>query len=340
MLGVLFAVLSAATFAINNVASRRGVVTGTPSQGMALTIPIGVAFFLLLAIGSGEIVRLAQFPATAVAWLAGFGLVHFVFGRYFNYHANQAAGVNLTAPVVQLQVVVALVLAVVVLHEPCTALQMIGGVLILAGSFVTQRQPVRALPASLDVPTIDPSVSAEPSEGKTRPFAPRYLAGYLFASLAALGYGTSPILARFALAETGAASGILGGLIAYATATAFMAVALLWSPTRRDVRSLKRENLRWFVWSGLLVAAAQGLFFSAIAVAPVMVVMPILQMSLVFRLILSTWLNPDHEVFGWIVIMGAAISIVGALLVSVDTGFILDALAVPDALGNVLRWRV
>ena len=43
---------------------------------------------------------------------------------------------------------------------------------------------------------------------------------------------------------------------------------------------------------------AQGFFFAAVAVAPVMLVMPLLQMSLVFRVLLSTWLNPDHEVFG------------------------------------------
>ena len=72
--------------------------------------------------------------------MAGVGMLHFVFGRYCNFSANPAAGVNLTAPVVQLQVVVTLVLAVIVLHEPCTALQMIGGALIVAGSIITQRR--------------------------------------------------------------------------------------------------------------------------------------------------------------------------------------------------------
>ena len=56
---------------------------------------------------------------------------------------------------------------------------------------------------------------------------PRYLAGYIFASLAALAYGTTPIMARFALEHTGPATGILGGLIAYVAATAVVALALL-----------------------------------------------------------------------------------------------------------------
>jgi drug/metabolite transporter (DMT)-like permease len=38
---------------------------------------------------------------------------------------------------------VTLVLAVAILHEPCTLLQAIGGVLIVSGSIVTQRQPAR-----------------------------------------------------------------------------------------------------------------------------------------------------------------------------------------------------
>jgi drug/metabolite transporter (DMT)-like permease len=322
VLGATFAVLSALSFAINNAAARRGVITGTPIQGMAITVPMGVVLFLLLAIVTGELLRWAQYSPRAAAWMAGVGLVHFIFGRYCNYRANQVAGVNLTAPVVQLQVIVTLVFAVVILKEPCTVLQMIGGALILTGSFLTQQQPARR------------------GTGKPPVFVPRYLLGYLFASLAALGYGTSPIMARFALADTGPMSGILGGLIAYAAATAFVAVALLWPPVRRDVMALKRENLPWFAYSGLFVAVAQGFFYAAVAVAPIMLVMPILQMSLVFRLIISTWLNPDHEVFGPIVIMGAAVSLIGSLTVAVNTDYILSALSVPDALGSLLRWRV
>ena len=83
--------------------------------------------------------------------MAGLGVLHFVIGRYCNFRANAVAGVNLTAPVVQLQVVVTMVLAVIVLHEPCTALQMIGGALILAGSLITQRAPART--AAVETPS-------------------------------------------------------------------------------------------------------------------------------------------------------------------------------------------
>jgi drug/metabolite transporter (DMT)-like permease len=327
VLGVILALLSAATFALNNAAARRGVVTGTPRQGMAVSIPIGVACFLPVAIVSGEIGRLPQFPLAAAAWMAGVGIVHFVVGRFFNYSANQAAGVNLAGPVVQLQVIWTLFLAVVILGEPCSLLQMIGAGLIVAGSIITQQQPARS--------------RAGLTAAATRAvFVPHYVKGYVFGLLAALAYGTSPIMARHALQHTGATTGIIGGLIAYVAATALVALALLLPAIRREVMATKPENRRWFIFSGVSVAMAQGFFFAAVAVAPVMLVMPLLQMSLVFRVLLSTWLNPDHEVFGAFVLAGIAIAVAGALMVSIDTDVILNAFGIPDVIADALRWRV
>src|SRR5262249_23554926 len=74
----------------------------------------------------------------AFVWLACQGVVHFVIGRYCNYKSNQLMGVNLTAPVVQLQVPFAMLLAVVTLHEKFTVLQALGSALMLGGSFITQ----------------------------------------------------------------------------------------------------------------------------------------------------------------------------------------------------------
>jgi drug/metabolite transporter (DMT)-like permease len=327
VLGAVFAILSAASFALNNATVRRGVVSGTPIQGMAITVPLGVLCFLPLTLLTGELLHVSEFPHAAMAWMAGLGVLHFIIGRYCNFKANALAGVNLTAPVVQLQVVVTMVLAVAVLHEPCTALQMIGGALILLGSLITQRAPARTAVVDTKKPT-------------EHLFAPRYLAGYVFATLAALAYGTTPIMARFALEHTGPATGMLGGLIAYISATTVVALALLSPSLRQNVSALNRHNARWFAMAGVFVAAAQGFFFAAVSLAPVMLVMPLLQLSLAFRMVFSTWLNPEHEVVGPLVLAGVIVSVLGALLVSIDTGLIVHTLALPEALARALLWRV
>jgi drug/metabolite transporter (DMT)-like permease len=322
VLGAILSILSAACFALNIAAARRGVVTGTPSQGTAVTVPIGVAVFLAAAIATGEIARLSSFPPASVGWMASVGLLHFLAGRYCNYRANQEAGVNITAPVVQLQILVTLVLAVAVLGEPLSLLQGIGGAVMVTGALVTQFQRPGARRAAAPV------------------FVAHHVRGYLFASLAALAYGTTPIMTRFALEHTGPTSGILGGLIAYGAATAVVAIALLWPPLWREVAATERENVRWFAYSGVFVAFAQGFFYSAVAVAPIMLVSPLLQFSLVFRLLFAKWLNPYHEVFGALVVVGVAASIVGAIAVSLDTDVILHALGAPEGLARVLRWRI
>jgi drug/metabolite transporter (DMT)-like permease len=339
VLGAILSLLSAATFALNITAARRGVVTGTPIQGTALTVPIGVACFLPVAIAAGQLARLEAFPLAAAGWMAGVGVLHFLVGRYCNYRANQAAGVNITAPVIQLQIVVTLALAVIILHEPCSALQMAGAAVMMAGALVTQYQrPGSAAPSASTVLQRGPvNAGVQPSETA---FVPRYVPGYLFASFAAIAYGTSPIMARFALESTGLGGGILGGLVAYCAATAVLGVAMIWPRLRRDVTAVKRENARWFVYSGVFVALAQGFFFSAVAVAPIMVVSPLLQFSLLFRFLFSKLFNPDHEIFGWLVIAGVGTSILGSLAVSADTDTILRFLALPEWLAAALRWRL
>ena len=258
MLGVLYAALGAFTFALNNVTMRRGVVTGSVLQGMALTVPIGGLSFLVMTVAFGELGQLVMFPTAAFTWLACQGVVHFVIGRYCNYKSNQLMGVNLTAPVIQLQVPFAMMLAVVTLHETFTVLQAIGSGLMLGGSFITHdyagkgnKKTLAPLPAATPIPTVPSQEELAAPEPKPRPNA--------------------------------------------------------W----RDIKCMKRENLPWFLSSAVLVAVSQAFVYASLAVAPLMVVTPILQLSLVFRLFLSQLINRDYEVMNTAVLIGAVTAVLG-----------------------------
>jgi drug/metabolite transporter (DMT)-like permease len=324
LLGAVLAVLSAATFALTNAVGRRGVISGTPAQGMVISMPVGLACFLVFALLTGAIEHLGRFNSTALASLSAAGVLHFVLGRYCNFRASQAAGVNLTAPVVQLHSVVTLVLAVVILREPCTVLQVAGAILMVSGSLVTQQSSQPTAARKLDAPA----------------FKPRIAAGFFFAFVAALAYGTSPIVVRQALQDIGALSGVAGGSVAYAAATVAVAFGLLIPALRRNVTSVTSENARWFVYSGIFVAAAHGFLYSALAVAPIMLVAPLLQLSLVFRFLFSLLLNPHHEVFGLVVILGTVVSIIGACAIAIDTQLILQALSIPEPIAAGLARRL
>ena len=334
MLGILYAALGAFTFALNNVAMRRGVVTGSVLQGMAMTVPIGGLSFLVMTIAFGELGHLVLFPAVAIAWLAGQGLVHFVLGRYCNYKSNQLMGVNLAAPVVQLQVPVAMVLAVATLHEKFTVLQTIGTVLMLGGSFVTQRNAGKGGKKAAAPAGTAPEPAAKPE------FRPRVAAGYILALGAALCYGASPLMARKAFLSAPGTGPTAAGCIAYAAATLFFALILFKPGSWRDIRGTSRENLPWFLSSAVLVAVSQAFVYASLAVAPLMVVTPILQLSLVFRLFLSQCINRDYEVMNAAVLVGAFTAVLGSILVSIDTDALATLLALPPSLGDFLRYRL
>ena len=266
----------------------------------------------------------------ALTWLACQGVVHFVIGRYCNYKSNQLMGVNLTAPVVQLQVPFAMMLAVVMLHEKFTVLQAIGSALMLGGSFITQG----ITQGNTGKGKRKASAAAKPI------FQPRVLSGYIFGLGAAICYGSSPLMARQAFLHAPDIGTAAGGCLAYTAATLFFLLILLKPGSWADIKSMKRENLPWFLSSAVLVAISQAFVYASLAVAPLMVVTPILQLSLVFRLFLSQRINRDYEVMNTAVVIGAFTAVLGSILVALDTDQLTMLLSLPPSLAEFLRHRL
>jgi hypothetical protein len=80
--------------------------------------------------------------------------------------------------------------------------------------------------------------------------------------------------------------------------------------------------------------------YASLAVAPLMVVTPILQLSLVFRLFLSQLINRDHEVMDTAVAIGAVTAVLGSILVSLDTDDLTMLPGLPLSLADLLRYRL
>jgi drug/metabolite transporter (DMT)-like permease len=334
LLGILYAAFGAFTFALNNVTMRRGVVTGSVLQGMALTVPIGGLSFLVMTVAFGQLSELAMFPKAAVAWLAGQGIVHFVIGRYCNFKSSQLMGVNLSAPVVQLQVPFAMLLAVLTLHERFTVLQAIGTVLMLGGSFVTQGNSGQGNSGQ------GKKALAAPEPKSSSTFQPRVLPGYLFGLGAAMCYGSSPLMARQAFLHATVGGAVAGGCLAYTAATLVFSLTLLSRGSWADITSMARENAPWFLASAVLVAVSQAFVYASLAVAPLMVVTPILQLSLVFRLFLSQLINRDHEVMNTAVVVGSFTAVLGSILVALDTDALTGFLGLSPSIADFLRYRI
>ena len=336
MLGGFLALLSAATFAFNNASVRRGVLSGSVSQAMAITVPIGVPIFFVAALLLGSLGIVTEFSTASLLWLSIAGIMHFVWGRYCNYRATKAMGAVLVGPVQQASMVFTLGLAIWLLGEVLTPLRAIGIVLVVLGSVtVPERESGKTGKGAKS-----PDRGASAGDTKTPAFKPKYLEGYVFALLSSTGFGLSPILIRLGF-EKGAdiATSVAGGLVSYGAATLAFGLILLWPGQLRHVTLVKPEAAKWFTISGVLVCLSQMFRYMALAVAPVSVVTPIQRLSILFRIYCGKLINPHHEVFSSKVIVGTIISLLGTLALSVSTDTVLALVPLPNWIVTAAHWQ-
>ncbi len=322
MLGSLLSLASAALFGLNSASIRRGVLTGTVVQGVAISIAVGIPILLIAAVATSAFDVITGMHSDLLLLLALAGAIHFGFARYCNYRSLQAMGSNLTRSFQQLSLLLTLVLALIFLGESLTPLRLLGIVLIMSGPlFMLKHRQHRA------------------AAGNENEFNPDYKTGILFSLLSALGFGISPILIRHSLLDTGVWGGIAGGLIAYLGGGAVIWLAVLITGKVRHVFALDRNTAKWFCLSGVFVTVSQMLRFMALAVAPVSIVAPIQQTSNIFQMLFAWLINRQHEAFGPWVIAGIIFSMLGAICVSISLEPILNALDLPPDLHRILSWR-
>ena len=331
MLGGFLARMSALTFAMNNASARRGVLTGSVLQALAISVPFGVPFLFLATVLFGGYAALTEFSLSSLLWFSAAGLVHFVMGRYCNYRGTKAIGANLVGPLQDLNIIYSMAMAVLILDEKITILKVIGFCLVMFG-------PLMALQAGNKERKAQKAKDSKPDSKSDNQFTPAYAEGYLFALLSGLCYGTSPILIREGMQTSDMGASIAGSFVSYSAATLFVLLLLVIPDNRRNVQTMQPVAAKWFAIAGLFVAISQMLRYMALAVAPVTVVSPIGRLSSVFRIYFSWILNREHEVFSPRVIVGTFVSLFGALILSLDTGYVLSLQDWSPFWTNALHW--
>jgi drug/metabolite transporter (DMT)-like permease len=311
-LGILFALLGAFSFSLNSVTMRRGISRGAASQGLYVTVFLGAVLFLIASVVSGQAFEIGSVAAKDLAFMAAGGVVHILGGRYCNYRAMGAIGVNRAQPIIGMSTLVSVMIAVAFLSESLSRLQGLGIVLVMIGpALVVPRRG----PSSEAVTTLlTPAGGARTTEAATmaKAFQPRMVEGYFFGGLAALLWGAGPVLMRAGVESNGL--GILGGTVSYLAAASVLALTLLIPGQASGALTLDRSARKFFFLAGLGSGFANGFRFSALALAPVSVVIPLMRSSVLFSLMLNFAFNRHLESFEPKVLGGIFISMAGAVL--------------------------
>ena len=310
MFGAVIAILAALSFSLSDVTVRRGVTKAPVAYGAIVTVTMGVPLFFMACLVTGQVFSVDQLSAWSYVLLAAAGIIHYVVGRYFNYAAIEAIGAARTGPIHTLGLPYSVLIAYLFLDEGITAGMVAGIVLIMIGPaiMVERRQRPLGSPqgaaASSSVAT-----GAPPAAG----FQLRQAEGYVFAIIAAVSYGTSPVLIRSALEGESGVS-LLGGLVSYVAAAVLLLVSLVLPSRRHLAHALEPASARLFFAPGFFVFMAQLFRFVALSLASVAVVATLLRFTTIFTLVLSWFMNRDLEKITARVIAGVLISLTGAVI--------------------------
>jgi drug/metabolite transporter (DMT)-like permease len=332
MLGIFFAMISAACFGFQNASARRGALSGTAIQGLVTSMVAGTLLFLGCAAVFGELDALTRMSLSDIGFLCAAGFAHFVWGRYWNIRALGAIGANLAGPVQQYQLLLSLSLAIFFLGEYLTPLKVLGIILVVsAPAFILHQRRAKSKrgPAAK-------AVGADVVTEKSK-FEPRLIEGYTCAILSGLGFGSSSVLAKAGLMSTGA--GFAGGFISYVCATAFVGLMLLSPGKLAEVRAMRGEARKWFFVSGMAVSFSQMFRYLALSVAPVTVTQPIQATSLIWRMVFGYFINREHEAFDRYVLIGLCLSFSGAFALAVSDASVLSHFDAPAWLIELSHWK-
>jgi drug/metabolite transporter (DMT)-like permease len=133
---------------------------------------------------------------------------------------------------------------------------------------------------------------------------------------AAFFYGLEPTLAKLGLQEGTPA--LVGLSIKTVSALVLLSLFLGYRrslPRRRSVRRLLKP---WFLIAGLLNTVFMGLYYVALQIAPVTLVIPIIATSPLVVVILSRLYLPDLERVSIRLVAGAVVVVIGAVAVTLS----------------------
>ena len=295
MLAVGLSLLAGLGFASAAIFARAGMqgIPPLPSTLISMTFRFIPALVLALVFALSDIRAL---PPVAFLWFLGLGAVNFLGGRTQNYEAINRIGAARSSTILGTSAVFAVIFAMTITGERPSALVLLGTAAVVAGLIATTGGSLR-----------------QGWSGDRRS-----LLGYLLALVAAASYGGTNVLAKELTQDYGSplvitAFSLLFGIVLLSPLAAQSALAGL-RTGRGDQTFVVYTAL-----SGLAAAAAIIALYYALQRADVVVVSPIVSSNPLLTLLLAKLFISLLEKITRQLVLGAAITVGGVILVVVGS---------------------
>lgn len=287
-LGVFLAVLGAVGLAGQSLTVRYGTVRSRSADALVVVLLVNLAVLTPVAFLFAD--PLGELTVRSLGIFVAAGLTGTLAGRAFHYEGIKRIGASRAEPIKASQPLHASVIAIVVLGEivtPGHALAMVAIVVGIALISVEHRR-------------------SEDTAGNGG------LVGLAFPLAAALFFGIEPTFAKLGFAA--GVSPLSGLLIKTVSAgVGFLAYLGATSGLPRPA-SFDRPELPWLIGAGVANTGFMLAYYAALDVAPVSVVVPLVQTSPLLVIVVSLLVvRDDLERVGPRLVVGALIAVVGAI---------------------------
>jgi drug/metabolite transporter, DME family len=282
----VLALVSALLSAGATIFIRQGLRTSGAYTGFWINVLVGaVAAWVAVAVTGGP----GPVSAKALGFFVLAGLVGTVCGRLFRFLAIERVGASVSTALINLNPMIATVLAIVLLGESVTMPIVVGTLVIVLGTILL-------------------SLS-----GQEMGFRPRLL---WLPILSATFFGTVSILRKLGL---GGAGPVIGTALNVTTAALAIAAFML-ATGQREAMIARGRPLAYFVAAGLMENTAVFLNIVALGMGTVSVVTPLYGSSPIFVLLLSLVFLRGVEALTARVVAGTVLIVLGIYLISALAG--------------------
>jgi drug/metabolite transporter (DMT)-like permease len=289
-IGPLFAILTAAIFAVTQILVRRATYQSEESfTPLAVSMLVGTPIFVVLVSIAGEWRAFVSFTWQQYVLLGAAGLVHLIIARFLFFNSTRIIGANPTAAITRTSVIFSVTFGVVFLGEKVTALLVVAAIMIMLGAILTTTEISR--------------------------HTFRISTGGLLMSLGtALCSAGSATLIRPVMQVTEAI--YAPTFIMYLFAFVIILGILFFRPRQRN-NVMRQDKKSWLILSvGAAFLVVGHLFrFTALQHSPVSIVQPLVATIVIFVLVFSWIINRRIDIFNWQVIAGIVLVLAGVYMI-------------------------
>ncbi|MFC1956070.1 EamA family transporter [Chloroflexota bacterium] len=287
-IGLIIAVLAAASFGLAHVLVKKGVsqideaFTSVATSVFAGTIIFSIAMFF-----TGEWDKIWALSWQGWFLLGAGGILHFVVGRLLMFKSIRLIGANKAAAIGGTSLLYAVSFGIIFLGESLTLYLVIGATFIAMGTLLV-------------------SIIRQRSVSRI------HVSGVLASLIGALFWGISGVLIKPAIEEIG--SPLAASFISYLVASLALGVILFRTEQREQLTKLSRAPLTIFIISSVFFTLGQLLRYMAYGYSPVSVVTLLIHTYALFTFFFSFFINRKIEVFTPRVFIGLVATVAGAFL--------------------------